>query len=153
MVLQEGKAPDFELTDKNGEVHSLKDITADFTIVYFYPKDDTPGCTTEAKEFTADLNAFKKVNAVVVGISGGDEKSKTKFVSKYGLKILLLSDPDFSVCTKYGVYGEKTFVGKKYMGMNRTTFVLDKGREIVKVFENVKSGGHSKEVLEFLKSF
>ena len=151
MVLKVGdKAPEFRLKDKDGKVHQLE--TNKYTVVYFYPKDDTPGCTIEAKEFTKDLKEFEKLGIEVIGISGGDEKSKTKFCNKYHLKITLLSDTDFSVSTKYGVYGEKSFMGKKYLGISRTTFVLDKNNKIIKIFGNVKPEGHSKEILEFIQS-
>lgn len=146
------KAQEFALKNKDGRFHLLKNISAEYIILYFYPKDDTPGCTIEAKEFTNDLNKFEKLNVKIIGISGGDETTKKKFCDKYNLKILLLSDPDFSVCKKYGVYGEKSFMGKKFMGINRTTFVIDKNKKIVKVYEDVKPEDHSKEILEFIKN-
>ena len=145
-------APGFSLKDKDGKVHFLKSIDAEYIVLYFYPKDDTPGCTIEAKEFTNDLNKFEKLNVKIIGISGGDETTKKKFCDKYNLKILLLSDPDFSVCKKYGVYGEKSFMRKKFMGIKRTTFVIDKNKKIVKVYEDVKPEDHSKEILEFIKN-
>jgi len=143
-------APDFELKDKDGKVHSLKKISAKYLVVYFYPKDDTPGCTIEAKEFNNDLKKFEKLNAKIIGISGGDETSKKKFCEKHSLKVLLLSDPDFSVCKKYGVYGEKSFMGKKFLGIKRTTFVLNRSNKIMKIYGNVKPEIHSEEVLNFL---
>ena len=142
---------DFKLKDKSGKFYSLKDIKGDHKIIYFYPKDDTPGCTIEAQAFTIDLNKFNKINAVIIGISGGDENSKRKFCEKYDLKILLLSDPDFNICRKYNVYGEKSFMGNKFLGIKRTTFVLDKNDRVIKIYENVKPEGHSEEVLKFLK--
>ncbi len=143
-------APDFYLKDKDGKTYSLKNIDSEYIVLYFYPKDDTSGCTIEAKEFTNDLNKFEKLNAEVIGISGGDENTKKKFCDKYNLKVLLLSDSDFSICKKYGVYGEKSFMGRKFLGIKRTTFVLDKNKIIVKIYENVKPEGHSEEILEFL---
>jgi len=145
------KAPNFNLKDKNKKSHSLNSFKNDYTVIYFYPKDDTPGCTIEAKEFTKDLSKFKKAKITVVGISGLDEKSKAKFSKKYSLKVLLLSDPDFKVCKKYGVYAKKVFMGKKYMGIKRTTFILNKKYKIIKRYNNVKAEGHSKDVLEFIK--
>lgn len=145
------KAHDFLLRDKNGKEHSLKDFNTDFTVLYFYPKDDTAGCTIEAVEFTKDLEKFRKLNTSIIGISGGNEETKKKFCDRHNLKILLLSDPDFSVCKKYGVYGKKNFMGNEFMGIIRTTFILDKNKNIIKVYEKVKPENHSKEVLESIK--
>ena len=151
-MLSEGKkAIDFRLTDKDGKSWSLGDIKAKYTVLYFYPKDDTPGCTVEAIDFTKGVDELKKLGATVVGISGGDDKSKKKFCDKHKLNVLLLSDTDFKVCEKYGVYGEKTFMGRKYMGINRVTFILDSDKKVVKVFEKVQPLGHVKEVAAFLK--
>ena len=152
MLKLNDKAHDFFLKDKSGKIYSLKDIKGDHKVIYFYPKDDTSGCTIEAQAFTRDLSKFKKINAAVIGISGGDENSKRKFCEKYDLKVLLLSDPDFSVCKKYGVYGEKSFMGNKFLGIKRTTCVLDKNDKAIKIYENVKPEGHSEDVLEFLKN-
>ena len=145
------KAKQFKLKDKDGKTWSLKDFDEDFLVLYFYPKDNTPGCTIEARDFQKSLGQFKRLSAKVIGISGGDEKTKTKFCDKHRLKFLLLSDTDFSVSKKYGVYGKKKFMGREYMGISRQTFVIDKKRNIIKVFEKVKPLGHAKEVLEFLK--
>ncbi|MBI2628462.1 peroxiredoxin [Candidatus Pacearchaeota archaeon] len=158
MLKQNSKAPDFELKDKNGKIWRLKDFKPDkikFLVLYFYPKDNTPGCTIEAKEFSALLNDFKKLKTEVIGISGGDESSKKKFHESCDLNssLILLSDPDFKICKKYGVYGQKSFMGKKFLGIKRTTFILrfaDNQEKIVKVYENVKALGHAKEVLEFI---
>ncbi len=150
MLQINNNAPEFYLKDKDGKVHSLKDINAKYIVLYFYPKDDTSGCTIEAKGFTNDLNKFEKLNAKIIGISGGDENTKKKFCDKYNLKVLLLSDPDFSVCKKYEVYGEKSFMGNEFLGIKRTTFVINKDKKIVKIYENVKPEGHSEEILEFL---
>jgi len=146
------KSPTFKLKDKDGTIHELSKIKSDYTIVYFYPKDNTPGCTLEAKEFSKLLPEFKKLKTEIIGISGGDEKSKSKFCEKNRLSIILLSDPDFKVSTTFGVYGKKKFMGKEYFGISRTTFILDKNKKIIKIFENVKPIGHAKEVLEFIKS-
>ncbi|MBT3406786.1 thioredoxin-dependent thiol peroxidase [Candidatus Woesearchaeota archaeon] len=150
-IKSKGKAPAFSLKDKEGVRHSLKDFDSEFIVLYFYPKDNTPGCTIEANMFSKDSAKYSALNTTVVGVSGGDEKTKSKFCERNRLKILLLSDTDFSVATKYGVYGEKSFMGRKYMGVSRVTFILDNSRKIVKVFDKVKPAIHSKEVLEFLK--
>ena len=146
------KAPEFLLKDKNSKAVNLKEISSKFTIVYFYPKDDTLGCTIEAKQFSNLIHEFKKLNVKIIGISGGDEKSKKSFCDKYGLKITLVSDPDFSISKKYRVYGKKNFMGKEFFGIKRTTFVLDKDKKIIKIYENVSPEGHAQEVLNFLLS-
>ena len=146
------KASDFKLKDKDGISYSLKDIKSEYIVLYFYPKDDTPGCTIEANEFTSHLPEFKKLKATIIGISGGDEKSKTKFCTKYNIKVLLLSDPDFSIAKKYKSYGEKSFMGRKYQGIFRNTFILDKNKNILKTFEKVKPEIHAEEVISFLKN-
>tara|TARA_Y100000031_G_scaffold107597_1_gene118444 strand:+ start:282 stop:749 length:468 start_codon:yes stop_codon:yes gene_type:complete len=152
MKLKEGQsAPEFSLNDKSEKNHSLKDITNEYIVVYFYPKDNTPGCTIEAKRFSNTLKEFEKLNTTIIGISGGDQKSKTKFCDKHNLKLTLLSDPDFKVSESYGVYGEKSFMGKKYMGISRQTFILNKDHKIIKIYEKVKPLIHTKEVLEFIK--
>ena len=154
MNLKEGeKAPDFSLKDKDSNLIKLSLIKAEYIVIYFYPKDNTSGCTTEGKEFTQDLEKFKKLNAEVIGISGGDEESKKKFCEKHNLKVRLLSDPDFKISDKYSAYGEKIFLGRKFMGIKRTTFILDKNKKIIKIYEDVKANGHSQEVLEFIKIF
>lgn len=147
------KAPDFSLKDREGVSHKLSAIDADFVVLFFYPKDDTPGCTVEAKSFTAAKKKLEKLGAVAIGISGGDEKSKEKFCSKHGLETLMLSDSDFAVSEKYQVYGEKKFMGRTYQGIHRITYVLDRDRKIVKVFDKVKPPTHVEEVLEFLKGY
>ena len=152
MIKVKEQAPDFSLRDKDGEIHSLSEVNSDYVIVYFYPKDNTPGCTIEAKDFSRDKKEFDKLNTTIIGISGGDEKSKTKFCEKQNLKILLLSDSDFSISNNYGVYGEKSFMGRKYMGISRWTFVLNKNHKIIKIYDKVKPGIHSEEVLEFIKN-
>ncbi len=145
-------APDFRLKDKSGKPVSLKSLKSDFTVVYFYPKDDTPGCTVEAQEFNSSLKSFQKLGAEIIGISGGDEKSKSKFCNKYRLNLTLLSDPDFKVAKAFKAYGPKTFMGKKFNGIFRKTFVLDKGKKVIKVFEKVEPKIHADEVAEFIAS-
>jgi len=145
------KAPAFSLPDKNGEIKKLSEFEAEYLVVYFYPKDDTPGCTIESKGFSKDLKKFNKLNAEIIGISGGDAKTKTSFCKKYKLKTLLLSDTDFAVSKKYGAYGPKVFMGRKYKGILRNTYILDAKRKVVKIFEKVTPDEHPGEVLEFLK--
>lgn len=151
--MKEGdKAIDFLLKDKDGKKYSLKDFNSDYLILYFYPKDSTSGCTIQAQEFTKDLGKFKKLNTTIIGISGGNNETKLKFYNKYNLKVLLLSDPDFSISNKYSIYGEKSFLGRKFMGIKRTTFILDKDRKIIKVYENVNPKKHSEEIIGFIKN-
>lgn len=152
-MIEEGKkAPAFNLENKDGESVRLTDFDAEYLVLYFYPKDNTPGCTVEAQGFSRDLAKYRKLDTEVIGISGGDQKSKESFCSKNKLKITLLSDGDFKVAKKYGVYGPKKFMGKTYQGIHRTTFVLNKQRKVIKVFDKVSPTQHSKEVLEFVKS-
>jgi len=146
------KAPNFSLKDKDNNTFKLSDINSNYTIVYFYPRDNTPGCTIEAHEFSKNKSAFDKLNTTIIGISGGDEKSKTKFCEKNKLKITLLSDPDFKISKKYKVYGEKKFMGRTFMGINRVTFILDKNKKIIKKYEKVKPLSHAKDILEYLQS-
>ena len=141
------------LSDKDGKEHKLSGFTSNFKVVYFYPKDSTPGCTIEANDFNANLEKFKGLNATVIGISGGDEKSKGKFCENYHLKFLLLSDTDFSISTAYGVYGEKKFMGRTFIGIIRVTYILDKNNKIIKIYEKVTPKGHADEIIAFLKSW
>lgn len=145
------KSPSFSLKDKDGNVVSLNNISSDYVVIYFYPRDNTPGCTLEAKEFTLLKKQFSEAGATIVGISGGDEKTKTKFCSAHKLTITLLSDPDFKVCSAYEVYGKKSFMGRSFMGIMRTTFVLGPNRKILHIFDNVKAKGHAENVLSFIK--
>lgn len=144
------KAPEFKLKDKDGVMHTLGDIDTPHVCIFFYPKDNTPGCTLEAKEFTACLRKFSQKGCTLVGISGGDEKSKAKFCQSNSLEVTLLSDPDYRVSKAYKTYGEKKFMGRSYHGIFRKTFLLGPDRTIVKVFEEVKPEGHAAEVLAFL---
>jgi thioredoxin-dependent peroxiredoxin len=145
------KAPDFTLPNKDLELITLSKIDADFVVVYFYPKDNTPGCTIETKGFNKDLKAFAKLNTSIIGISGGDEKSKAKFCKAHNLKLELLSDSDFKIAKKYKSYGPKKFMGKSYMGIFRKTFIIDNKKKIRKIFDKVTPETHSKEVLEAIK--
>lgn len=152
MVLEVGKkAPAFNLPDKDGVKHSLKDVNSNYTVVYFYPRDNTPGCATEAKTFTTLKAEFSKAGISVIGISGGDEKSKTKFCLKNKIETTLLSDADGAIGTKYGIYGEKKFMGRTYIGFKRMSFLLDKNKKVIKAYEKVKPSEHPQEILEFVE--
>ncbi|OGU54731.1 MAG: alkyl hydroperoxide reductase [Ignavibacteria bacterium RBG_13_36_8] len=151
-MLKEGlKAPAFTLFDNRGKKVSLNDFLGKKVVLYFYPKDMTSGCTKEACDFRDTFPNFKKVNAVVLGLSADSIESHRKFSDKYKLPFTLLSDPDKKVLEKYGVWKEKSFYGKKYMGIERTTFVIDKQGKIVKIFPKVKVPGHVEEVLAVLE--
>lgn len=146
------KVPAFSLTNKDGEKIALKDIDTDYTVVYFYPKDNTPGCTLEGRGFEKLKDKFKKAGITVIGISGGTDKTKTSFCEKQGLNFPLLSDTDFAVSTKYGVYGEKKFMGRTFKGINRITFLLDKNKKVIKRYDKVKPISHPQEVLDDVKA-
>jgi len=147
-IKEGGKAPRFTLCDKDGVEHGVGKTKADFIVLFFYPKDNTPGCTVESQEFSDTLKEFTRRGAKVIGISGGDQKTKQKFCSKYDLKVDLVSDTDFEVSQAYGVYGEKKFMGRTYQGIYRTTFVVDKAGTIIKIFSDVTPKGHAREVLD-----
>ena len=144
------KAPAFTLTDQNGRTHRLSDYAGRPVILYFYPKDDTPGCTKETCEFQARLPAFGPANAAVLGVSILDEKSKAKFASKYDITFPLLADADHQVAEKYGVWQEKSRYGRKYMGIARTTYLIGPDGKVVKRWDNVKVDGHADAVAEAL---
>lgn len=149
-------APDFILTalTREGEKRiSLSDLKGTSIIVlYWYPKDDTPGCTKEACSFRDQTKDYEAAGSIILGISPDDPKSHAKFAEKYTLPFPLLSDPDHKVAEAYGVWKEKSNYGKKYMGIERTTFVIDKTGNIVKIYPKVKVDQHSEKVLEFIKS-
>jgi thioredoxin-dependent peroxiredoxin len=153
VVELEGKvAPDFTMKDKDGKATKLSELRGKKDVViYFYPKDFTPGCTMEATEFSRDYKKFKDAGIEIVGISPDDEESHQKFREKMGMPYPLVADTDKEVSKKYGVYGLKSFMGREYMGVNRSTFLVDKAGKVVKVFKKVKPAGHSKEVLEALR--
>jgi len=152
LKMKEGKkAPDFALKDKDSNVFKLYDTTSDYTVVYFYPKDNTLGCTIEANEFSSVLDDFKKLGVCVVGISGGDDESKKKFCERHELNVTLLSDPDLKTCKNYKAYGEKKFMGRAYNGIFRITYVLDRDKKIIKTYGKVKAAGHAQEVLEYIE--
>jgi peroxiredoxin Q/BCP len=140
------KAPAFTLTDQNGETHRLSSYLGRPVILYFYPKDDTPGCTQETCEFEARLPALRKSKAVVLGVSILDEKSKAKFAKKHGITFPLLADADHAVAEKYGVWQEKARYGRKYLGIVRTTFLIDADGKVARRWDKVKVDGHAAEV-------
>lgn len=150
-MLQVGdKAPEFMLPDKDNQQVALRSFDNEYTVIFFYPKDNTPGCTIETKGFNDLAETFRKHNIGVIGISGGDAASKTSFCEKVGKEIKLLSDENFQVSEKFGVYGEKKFMGRTFMGIKRATFILDKDKKVIKVYSTVKPLIHPKEVLDFL---
>jgi peroxiredoxin Q/BCP len=151
MPIQSGiTAPDFELPVETGELRKLSDFRGQPVVLYFYPKDDTPGCTTEACNFRDDYAAYEKAGVVILGVSPDSVKSHVKFKEKYGLTFPLLADADHKVCELYGVWALKKSRGREYMGVLRTTFLIDADGQIVRVFEKVKPAEHSAEVLEAL---
>src|SRR6185503_8665220 len=144
------KAPAFTLADQNGETHKLSSYLGRPVILYFYPKDDTPGCTQETCEFQTALPGLKKSKAAVFGVSILDEKSKAKFAKKHGISFPLLADADHAVAEKYGVWQEKSRYGRKYMGIARTTYLIGPDGKIVQRWDNVKVDGHVEAVAEAL---
>lgn len=147
MIKEGSTAPAFKTNDANGETVSLKDLRGQKVVLYFYPKDDTPGCTKEACSFRDEFAKFKKRGIKVLGVSPDSEASHKKFETKYKLPFTLLADKDHEIADAYGVWGEKKFMGRKYMGVQRTTFLIDEKGKIKKVFEKVKPEDHASEVL------
>lgn len=141
------RAPDFSLTDQNGTTHSLKDYAGKWVVLYFYPKDDTPGCTKEACSFRDNLGTVAGKNAVVLGVSADSTDSHRKFADKYELPFPLLSDPEKAVIEAYDVWREKTMYGKKSMGIVRSTFLINPEGTIEKVWRNAQVDGHTEQVL------
>jgi len=147
-MLKEGSvAPAFTTTDAEGNAVSLKDLRGQKVVLYFYPKDDTPGCTKEACSFRDAFSEFKKRGIKVLGVSPNNEAAHKKFIAKYKLPFTLLVDTDHSISDAYGTYGEKKFMGRTYMGVNRTTYLIDEKGKIKKIFEKVKPEEHAREVL------
>jgi peroxiredoxin Q/BCP len=152
-VIEEGQpAPDFELPTDSGETIKLSDLRGKPVVLYFYPKDNTPGCTTQACGIRDAYGEFERAGAVVLGVSPDDERSHVKFKDKYELPFTLLADTEHSVAEQYGVWGEKSFAGKKYMGVNRSTFVIDADGTVKRVLRDVKPKEHADDVLEALGS-
>lgn len=151
-MIEEGKmAPSFSLADQDGKIHSLKDYKGKKVVLYFYPKDNTPGCTTEACSFRDEIAFFKKNDTVILGVSADSVKSHKNFSEKFSLPFPLLSDESKKMIEEYGVWKEKSMYGKKYMGIERTTIVIDEKGKVKKIFAKVKVEGHTQEVLEALK--
>lgn len=150
-MLEIGPAPDFELRDEQNILRKLSDYRGKPVILYFYPRDDTPGCTTEACNFRDDYSAYEKAGVTILGVSDDTVESHVKFKKKYNLPFTLLADPEHKVCEMYGVWAPKKFLGKEFMGTLRTTFLISKNGEISKVFKNVKPAEHSAEVLAALQ--
>jgi peroxiredoxin Q/BCP len=141
------KAPAFSLKDQDGKTHTLADYAGRPVVLYFYPKDDTPGCTKESCEFRDNLPHFKKSKAAIFGMSILDEKSKKKFADKFDLNFPLLADADHDVAEKYGVWQEKSLYGRKFMGIVRTTYLIGPDGKVAKRWDNVKVDGHAEDVL------
>lgn len=148
MTLTENSiAPEFSLPDETGIERSLRDYKGKWVVLYFYPKDDTPGCTAEACNFRDDYSAYEKAGVTILGVSKDNPKSHAKFKAKYQLPFTLLADEEHKVADLYGVWGRKKYMGKEYDGMFRTTYLINPEGMIVKVFENIKPADHSAEVL------
>ncbi len=146
------KAPDFTLPDKDGNPVSLSDFSGKKVVLYFYPRDNTPGCTRQACAFAGAFEEFKKIDAVVIGISKDSAASHQKFAEKYGLPFILLSDPELTAIQAYGVWQEKKNYGKVSMGVVRSTFIIDKNGVIEKVMPKVKPDTNAAEVLAYLQA-
>ena len=145
------KAPSFSLPDQNGKKHRLSEYAGKYVLLYFYPKDDTPGCTKEACALRDNFPAFKKLGITVFGVSADNEKSHKKFEEKYSLPFTLLSDVDHTAAEAYGAWGLKKFMGREYDGMHRVSFLINPEGKIAKVYEKVKPEVHAEEVLGDLK--
>ena len=147
-MIEEGKpAPDFELKSDSGESVSLSSLRGKPVVLYFYPKDDTPGCTKQACGIRDTYGEFERAGAVVLGVSPDDERSHMKFRDKYGLPFPLLADTDHAVAEEYGVWGEKKYLGRSYMGVSRSTFVIDAEGNVKKILHGVKPATHADDVL------
>jgi len=153
MILAVGsQAPEFELEDSQGKTRRLSDYAGQTFVLYFYPRDNTPGCTTEACSFRDAYQDFKDAGVEVIGISPDTVTSHLKFADKFNLPFVLLSDPDHKVCEAYGAWGLKKSYGREYEGVFRTTYVIDPEGKVKHVFENVKPSDHSQEVLEAVRA-
>jgi len=152
MLKINSKAPNFNLISTNGNSYSLKDSIGRYVVLYFYPKDDTPGCTIETNDFNKLLTKFKKLNCEVYGVSKDNMKSHNKFKEKYKIKFDLLSDDEIKIVISYKVWAKKKFMGREFMGIVRSTFLIDPMGKIVKIWDNVKVKDHAQEVFDTLKS-
>ena len=148
MIAENSSLPKFELSDADGNIVKSSDLKGKKYVIYFYPKDFTPGCTIEADEFSKDYKKFQKAGIEIIGISKDDVKSHKKFCNKMKIPYILLADTEIKVSKLFGVWGKKKFMGKEYMGIIRSTFLVNETGKIFKIFEKVKAKGHSKEVLE-----
>ena len=144
------KAPAFAVKDSKGRKISLSSLKGKKVVLYFYPKDSTPGCTVEACGFRDNIAEYRKKGVVVLGVSGGSEKSHNAFIAKQKLDFPLLMDKDFRIAKAYGVYGKKKFLGKEYMGISRTTFLIDEKGKVSKVYDDIDVKTHSDEILKQL---
>jgi thioredoxin-dependent peroxiredoxin len=152
MIISTGmSAPEFALVDETNTTHRLIDYRGKKVVLYFYPKDDTPGCTTEACNFRDDYSEFVNAGVIILGVSPDSPKSHLKFKTKYQLPFPLLADENHAVCEAYGVWGKKQKMGMEYVGVLRTTFVIDEAGKIFKIFEDVKPAQHSQEIIAALK--
>ncbi len=150
-MLQVGyKVKDFALPDQHGKIHHLSDFKGKKVVIYFYPKDNTPGCTTQACAFRDQYDDFKKLDVMVIGISKDDPESHQKFIEAYDLPFLLLSDENLQVIESFGVYVEKSMYGKKYMGVSRSTFVLNEDHVVTHVFEKASPKENASDILKIL---
>lgn len=148
LIIEGNQAPDFTLSDESEKIHRLSDYRGKVVLLYFYPKDDTPGCTTEACNFRNDYSAYQKSGVTILGVSPDTTQKHTQFIAKYQLPFTLLADPDHRVCELYGVWGKKKFMGREYDGVFRTSFLIDSDGNIRKIYKNVKPDNHSAEVLQ-----
>jgi peroxiredoxin Q/BCP len=152
MTIEQGeKAPSFSLNDQDGDKIKLNDLAGQWVVLYFYPRDDTPGCTIEARDFTANFRAFQKLGAIVYGCSPDSVESHQKFIRKYKLKIGLLSDPNHKTMQKYGAWGEKNMYGKITVGVIRSTVLIDPNGKVARHWKRVKTKGHADSVQKTLE--
>ena len=152
MIKENSKAPNFKLPSNNNKSFEINKNLNQYIVIYFYPRDNTPGCTNEAKDFSKLYNDFKKLNCEVIGISKDNIESHKKFITKFKIPFQLLSDEEVMVLKKYGAWGEKSMYGKKFMGIKRTTVLINPKGKIMKIWNNVKVLDHAKDVLNFLKA-
>ena len=150
--MSKNNAPNFKLVGTSNKIVELKKIKSEYIILYFYPKDDTPGCTLETKDFNSNLNKFKKLNCSIFGISKDSLKSHLKFKKKYKIKFELLADEKKEAIKAYKVWGKKSFMGREFMGLIRSTFVI-KDKKIIKEWRSVRVKDHAQEVLNFIKNY
>jgi peroxiredoxin Q/BCP len=151
MIKEYSKAPNFKLPSSNNKDFELNKSLKKYLVIYFYPRDNTPGCTNEAKDFSKLYKEFKKLNSEIIGISKDNIESHNKFISKFKIPFQLLSDEKIIALKKYGAWGEKSMYGKKFMGIKRTTVLINPKGKIIKIWNNVKVTDHAKEVLSLLK--